>query len=451
MVLTKGTIFYKTRLRRQAEKATTFDVWCGPYSFKWGFNADLTGWNIICLQKLADGKTAGHFQPHPTIYYTNGSSKPNYYPKPPLYASRLIEQARYDIDFPVLEPIDDKGEAMTLSLYAERPDKDDVTAQLTAAAYWGLIPKGFFGTVVHRETTTTDGQTVRIRLGDKILETAYATVERRYAAPVATTPVATDPSRVPSVTYPTLQAYVPQYGTTEGSSDAGKAEAWRLGTLHVKPETLRLTKEAVKKDMPLLSLQAVRGERLRIVNAPAALKGAFQFLDGDYVYEWTRMGYQPDGHTYIDRLLCGDGHISTSISNRRSRMCVPLTPLNPAGDFDMKEWDIAPRDASSWGNIFVIGYQPYETVADPDPSPATITVEFRIDSGSDTHAELRVGTLNAEGLFIGSERLYPPYDKDGVARIYLWDKVLEIRRQDKLFTGTLVDHINGLSPYYVRP
>ncbi|ESQ82812.1 hypothetical protein [Asticcacaulis benevestitus] len=449
LILTKGTVFYKSQFRRAAEDAGIFEAWCGPYHFKWGINLDRDGWNIICLQKLADGKMAGYFQPHPIVYYTNGTSKVVYYPTPPAYASQLVDQKRYDIDFPQMESVIAPAKAMTLGLYAERPAKDSRTDLSPRPAYWGLFPDGpYNGLRIRNEPAGGTPALTRILVGDQVIQAAYHEDSRSYGAPSIDLPRDSDPK--PALSGPIDQdlGYTPWYQPGEATIAPQDEMPWRWGTLRLKPETLSVTSGLLKKDTTVLTLKAQRVERHRIVNAPKPAFGVYLFQDDDYVYEWQAIGYQPDGMRFRDRLLCGTGHVSSAISKRDVTLCVPMSPLNGLGSAERKSYDISARGWNFWSGMQKAGYLPYETVADPDAAPGDITIDIRVDAGTDTNAELRVGTVEAGGEFVAGDRLYLPYDKDGVAKLHLWDKTLEIRRDAKLFSGTLVDHGSGFGPYY---
>lgn len=464
----KGTILNKIVYRRVAESAHPFEVWCEPYSYKYGFNRDIPGWNIVCLQKTNDGRTAFYFQPHPIVYYTNGTSQTVHYSQPPNYASKLISGYKSDHLFPEFEPVDEtinKPVPIHLQLHIGPPsdaklkkgwlEKFLIGSAHSAISHWAMFfPNSYNGEKLRRENTREVDQAVRLRLKDVILQAPYDYEKNMYGS--VTLDKVQEGDLELSQPYPI--DYAPAASGVEGYylylgpiSDSYKPvidEPWHIGALKLKPETITLKQGALKKDETFLTIKATRTDRLRLTKAPPVLKdNVFRFKEGDYVYEWKRVAYQPDGTPYLERFLCGTGQAFYNDKSSDDQLCVPTSAYNKLGMNKAGIWDIEPYGYDFWVGTQPISTYDYETVLDPDPDPEEKLLEIKVDGDDPNFVELRLG-LKVNNKFVGSKRLRRYVSNDGYASFYLWDKVIKLKRNGKLTTAEIMDSDKRVGPYY---
>ena len=222
---------------------------------------------------------------------------------------------------------------------------------------------------------------------------------------------------------------------------------WLFGSEQVNPETVTITNKPLAKGDIILTGKANLTMRYRLKTAlpvPGTLAGAFAALDaGAYAYASVETAYQANGQAYQNALWCALGAVHPWTGPRPATLCIPQSPTDRGGGQLDKGWQI---DGYGSG-VVATHYTPLDLATDPDPSPTIDTVQMRLGWVNKSQVEVRLGIVK-DDVFVCPRSYDLSFDVHGIAKLYLWDRVISFERQGAAILVTVASSSSNFGPLY---
>lgn len=222
---------------------------------------------------------------------------------------------------------------------------------------------------------------------------------------------------------------------------------WLFGSEQVNPETVIITTTPLAKGDIILTGKGTLTTRYRLktgLPVTGRLAATFAALDaGAYVYASVETNYQANGQAYKSALWCALGTVHPWTGPRPATLCIPQSQDDRAGGQLEKGWQI---DGYGSG-VVTTRYMPLDLVTDPDPSPIIDTVQMRLGWVNKSGVEVRLGIVK-NNVFICPRSYDLSFDMQGVAKLYLWDRVVSFERQGAAIPVTVASSTSNFGPLY---